>query len=232
MKLYLISKPIVQWKEFDRFQLDEGVSWQYYGNGFETASSNIDAQDLVELAGRLCYMSFGKGRKTPREYLSNLISKGHFSVFEHPNWTFFITGISRSLTHELIRHRHLSYSQLSQRYVDHSEYPIHAPKEIVSDPVLEPLWNEVMDKIRYFYMMSTGKGKDARTISRAILPNAIETKIAVTGNARAWRDFIKTRDIPEADPEIRELAVMIRKRLIHEAPLLFSDLKVAENVPV
>ena len=78
--------------------------------------------DLNEVAGRTCYMSFGKGRKSNEEYLENILSSKHGSVLEHAVWNLLITGVSRALTHELVRHRAgFGYSQLSQRYVDESE---------------------------------------------------------------------------------------------------------------
>src|SRR5690606_3788359 len=98
-------------------------------------SSDTDgpAQAVTEFAGRICYLSFGpdagiegghrliKGRTTNREYLANILNVRHGSVIEHAVWTVLIEGVSRALTHELVRHRHLSFSQLSQRYVDESE---------------------------------------------------------------------------------------------------------------
>lgn len=237
MKVYVIARPIMNWKEFGKFQMDEKTDWQYYGEGGITGGPQADAEHLVELCGRLCYMSFGRGRKTTKEYLANIINHRHFSVLEHANWTIFITGISRSLTHELIRHRHFSYSQLSQRFVDHKDFPFHIPQEIKDNETLLDLWNSAFDHVKEVYETTISyfrnqnavslKKKELHTIARAVLPNAIETKIAVTGNARAWREFIQKRLVPDADPEIRELADLLLKTLHNQAPLLFADLKEA-----
>src|SRR5512136_153934 len=87
-----------------------------------TTDTEVPAEVLAEAAGRTCYLSFGKGRKTNAEYLEHIVASHHGSVLEHAVWNFLVTGISRSLTHELIRHRAgWAYSQLSQRYVDESE---------------------------------------------------------------------------------------------------------------
>src|SRR5947207_1050106 len=111
--VYLVGRQTVQDAELDRFLADHGVSWQ--------TDTEVAGEQLVEVAGRLCYMSFAKprpgGNKT---YLGHILEVGHGSVLEHAVWDFIFVGVSRSLTHDLIRHRHMGYSQLSQRYVDES----------------------------------------------------------------------------------------------------------------
>lgn len=103
----------------------EHVNWH--------SDTDVPAQAIAEFAGRICYLSFGPdaglegghrlipGRTTNQEYLTNILRTGHGSVLEHAVWTFLFEGVSRALTHELVRHRHFSYSQLSQRYVDESD---------------------------------------------------------------------------------------------------------------
>src|SRR5439155_2206866 len=106
---------------------------------------------LAEMAGRVCYMSYGKGRKTNREFLEHLIDVGHGSVLEHAVWSFVVTGVSRSFTHELIRHRHFSYSQLSQRYVDESDSDFIEPDAIADDPELHAVWRDAVEATRRAY---------------------------------------------------------------------------------
>ncbi len=111
-EVYLISRQSVVNEELDRFMVNEGYTWDY-------ADRSWPAELVVETAGRLCYLSFGTGRSTASEYIANILASRHGSVLEHAVCGFIFTGISRSLTHELVRHRAgMAYSQLSQRYVD------------------------------------------------------------------------------------------------------------------
>lgn len=194
-----------------------------------------DADVLGEFAGRACYQAWELANpKTANNqgYLDNIISQGHFSVLEHSSVTFYIEGVSRSLTHELIRHRHLSYSELSQRYVDVENAPIVTPPAIRDgDSVTRHLLDDAVDDTRPYYAslvqeLEAGglSRKRAREAARAVMPNAIETKIVVTGNLRAWRDFLFKRDHEAADAEIRELAAEILKQLREVAPNSFQDI--------
>jgi len=192
---------------------------------------------LVEQCARLCYMSYGKGRPSTSACLANITDQKHFSVMEHANWTFIITGVSRSLTHELVRHRHLSFSQLSQRYVDESLSQFIRPADV---PAEGPMYDEWMascyasletykalvrklDETIPSWRTATERRKMIRQAARSVLPNCTETKIAVTGNARAWREFFMKRNSPHADPEIRELARTIYGILVGKSPNLFLD---------
>src|SRR5829696_3961759 len=101
-----------------------------------------DGERLAEFAGRLCYMSQkNPASRATREYLENIKKQGHGSVLEHANYSVLVEGVSRSLTHELVRHRAgMAYSQLSQRYVDESEASFVVPPAIVGDAELEGAW--------------------------------------------------------------------------------------------
>jgi len=239
MRAYLISEPNLDIREFERFISEENL---LAGNSY-FVEPLTSAETLVEICGRLCYMSYGKGRKTTKEFIQNIIAAKHFSVLEHANWTFIFTGISRSCSHELVRHRHFSFSQLSQRYVDESEVKMVYPSVIDEDELLNEVASYSMAYAKGAYvdlvrileermvdsnMSTTEKRKFVRQAARCILPNATETKIAVTGNARAWREFIQKRDSAQADPEIRELAQTVLARLLEAAPILFSDLEDEE----
>ena len=201
-------------------------------------------QALVEFAGRACYQSWSKPNPktaTNAAYLRHIIDVGHLSVLEHASVSFYITGISRSCTHELIRHRHFSYSQLSQRYVPEKGSQIVVPPGIQDDAELQQILAEAADASRATYTELLGRleakfadqpnavlrRKQARQAARAVLPNATETRIVVTGNYRAWRHFIAVRASEHADVEIRRLAIACLRQLIDVAPAVFGDFDVA-----
>ncbi|PBC39023.1 thymidylate synthase (FAD) [Rhodococcus sp. ACS1] len=192
-----------------------------------------DGQHLMEFAGRACYQSFGKTNPktaTNEGYLRNILVQKHESVLEHMSVSFYIEGVSRSLTHELVRHRHFSYSQLSQRYVDSADVAFVIP------PAYEGDQEAIIDlgllagtaigayNRRVQRGMAQGKTrKQAREAARAVLPNETETKLVVTGNLRAWKEFLVKRDNPAADREIQRLAREIRDQLELAACNVFSE---------
>ena len=228
-RVYLVGRQVVDDDAVQRFLADQGAVW--------STDTEIGAERLAEMAGRVCYMSYGKGRKTNREFIQHLVGVGHGSVLEHAVWSFLVTGVSRSFTHELIRHRHFSYSQLSQRYVDESDSEFVEPDAIAEDPVLHQVWSEAVNAARAAYdklvagleqrfaseAEKTLRRKLARQAARSVLPNATETKIFVTGNARALRHFIELRGSAHADVEIRKVALAMLEILRAEAPSLFGD---------
>jgi thymidylate synthase (FAD) len=198
---------------------------------------------LVEFAGRACYQSWSKPNPrtaTNAAYLRHIIDVGHFSVLEHASVSFYLTGISRSCTHELIRHRHFSYSQLSQRYVPENDSQVVVPPGIEDDPELRELFLTAVDASRTTYIELLGRlearladvpnavlrRKQARQAARAVLPNATETRIVVTGNYRAWRHFIAMRASEHADVEIRRLAIACLRQLAEVAPPVFADFEI------
>ena len=204
-----------------------------YDYGFDGVIPPKSADVVAEFAGRACYQSFNKPNPATAknaDYLGNVISQAHYSVLEHNSFTFYIEGVSRALTHELIRHRHLSYSQLSQRFVNESDRaaPISPPafRQSESAGRLQALLAYV-DHITHeaykeaAHILEKGDGltrKQAREAARCFLPNMTETKIVVTGNLRAWREFVAKRNNEHADAEIQELAELIQYHLDHLAP--------------
>src|ERR1044072_888311 len=204
-------------------------------------STDADGGDaLAEFAGRACYQSWKKPNPvtaTNAGYLRHILEVGHLSVLEHGTVSFYITGISRSLTHELIRHRHFSYSQLSQRYVPEKNAMMVEPEVIANDPVLHEkflaaaeasvaAYTDLLAGLEEHFAdepNATLRRKQARQAARAVLPNATETRIVVTGNYRAWRHFIAMRASEHADVEIRELAIACLKILQAEVPNVFAD---------
>jgi thymidylate synthase (FAD) len=238
-QVYLLGRQMVVEEELARFLKDEGLVF--------TTDSRVAAEILNEVAGRTCYMSFGKGRKSNQEYLENILISKHGSVLEHAIWNLLITGVSRALTHELVRHRAgFGYSQLSQRYVDESEARYVVPPLYQDIPELREKWQRAIESLRAAYlelaemtvqyvqekhpeMAPRDRRKWARQAARSILPNACETKIFVTGNSRAWRHFLELRGSPHADTEIRILAVEICRVLKRESPNLFQDLELVNQ---
>ena len=203
---------------------------------------STDGERLAEFAGRLCYMSQrNPANRDTREYLENIKRQGHGSVLEHASYSMLFEGVSRSLTHELVRHRAgFAYSQLSQRYVDESEANFVVPPAIIGDDALLAAWQSQVEGAQAAYvslvqeLMERYKWVDdrvhrrkmAREAARGVLPNSTETKIVVTANARAWRTMLELRASEAAELEIRRLAVAALRLLQAEAPAFFSDFEI------
>ena len=229
--VYLLGRQHVDGAELDRFLKDHHVAWE--------TDTEVAGEELTEVAGRVCYMSFAKPRPGGNKaYLDHILEVGHGSVLEHAVWNFLFTGISRTCTHELVRHRAgFGYSQLSQRYVDESVAEYVAPDCIANDPQFHEIWLKAVAQAHEAYIKLTEKLQEtfqsepdrtmrrklARQAARSVLPNATETKIFVTANARALRHFIELRGSQHAEPEIRKLAVQVLNIMRKEAPHLFSD---------
>lgn len=203
---------------------------------------STDGERLAEFAGRLCYMSQrNPASRTTREYLENIKRQGHGSVLEHANYSVLVEGVSRSLTHELVRHRAgWAYSQLSQRYVDESVADFVMPPAIIGDEALEHAWKTQVESAQRSYVAlvdelmqryawvadKVHRRKMAREAARAVLPNATETKIVATGNIRAWRTMLELRSSEGAEMEIRRFAIAALRLLQAEAPAMFSDFEI------
>lgn len=240
MKLYIVGKTEFM-REFPGKSSGSEFEIRYWG-GFEGhMSAPNDGQTLIEFAGRLCYESFDLPSEKTKEnsgYIRNIISLGHESVLEHVSVTFYVEGVSRNLSHELIRHRHLSFSELSQRYVDMEEANFVVPPAYRS-PAIDDLchidsYNDgdlsgdpaMMYKEMVWQAEGDGKTrKQAREAARYYLPSGMETKFVVTGNLRAWRDVLKKRDSEHADAEMQLFAKEVKRQLLQEYPDVFGDLK-------
>jgi thymidylate synthase (FAD) len=220
---------------YTRFDPPDDVPWETDADGGEA---------LAEFAGRACYQSWSKPNArtaTNAGYLRHILEVGHLSVLEHGVVTFYLTGVSRSLTHELIRHRHFSYSQLSQRYVPERDAAMVEPEVIAADPELhakfaaaseasQAAYTELLEGLEKRFAgveNAVLRRKQARQAARSVLPNAIETRIVVTGNYRAWRHFIAMRATEHADVEIRALAVACLRELRRVAPNVFADFDIS-----
>ena len=243
--MHIIRRPRVTVIARQQFVYPEHIRWE--------SDSEVPGEVVAEFAGRLCYLSFGedaglegghrtiRGRTTNESYLANILQVKHGSVLEHAVWSILIEGVSRALTHELVRHRAgFGFSQLSQRYVDESEAHFVVPPAIVGDDALMAAWHTQIESAQQAYVhlvdeLMTRYGwvadkvhrrKMAREAARGVLPNSTETKIVVTGNARAWRTMLELRSSEAAELEIRRLAVMALRVLQAEAPAFFSDFEI------
>jgi thymidylate synthase (FAD) len=229
-----LSVQVIAWTAFEA---PADIAWSTDADG---------GQALAEFAGRACYESWHKpnpATATNAGYLRHILEVGHLSVLEHANVTMYLRGVSRSLTHELIRHRHFSYSQLSQRYAPSGEADMVEPDVIAADPELHARFVEATEaSLAAYRELLTGleerfadsgaaatlRRKQARQAARSVLPNATETRIVVTGNYRAWRHFVGMRASEHADVEIRALAVACLRELQRVAQNAFADFEITQ----
>ena len=247
----LLAKPDVNLRGLQGFL--DGFDGELDFGGYLNDPDNLPpAEKLCKAAGQLCYMSFGPKRTKnadAKKYFDNLISSGHGSVLEHANFTFLFYGISRSLTHELVRHRAgFGFSQVSQRYVSGRVLRFVERPEYQEDSVLHEWFINEIDKAAEGYARRTERllelqkeGKEimsaeAKTdlrkkvqqAARSCLPNETEAPIVATANVRAWRHVLEMRANPHAETEIRALAFRAYLCLSLVAPILFGDYKVEE----
>ena len=211
-----------------------------------------DSSQLCKTAGQTCYMSFGP-RRTKNEnaaaYIERLTSAGHGSVLEHASFSFLLYGISRSVTHELVRHRAgVGFSQISQRYVSGAVLRFVERPEYQEDEELHRLFEERANRAASEYaemadllldrqgggnsMLSADYKTDARKkvqqTARSLLPNETEAPMVFTGNVRALRHIIEMRADAHAESEIRNLALRLFLCAVTADPILFGDYKIGE----
>lgn len=188
-----------------------------------------DAERLIEAAGRTCYDTGDRaGAETTRPFIRMLIRRGHTSVLEHAAATFRIRGVSRALTHQLVRHRLASYSQRSQRYVSEKGFAYVTPPAVAANEAARPVFDEAVEQARAAYERLVALGIH-REDARFLLPNAAATEIVITANFREWRHILELRGHPSAQWEIRELAVRLAAVLKDQAPATFDDFVVDEE---
>jgi thymidylate synthase (FAD) len=199
-----------------------------------------NAEDLIERACRTCYLSFGRYNppESTKELIQKVIRKRHHSVLEHAVATFRIKGGSRVFTHELVRHRLISPSQESQRYVCYADKPGRQKTrdfEIVIPPSLKGQDYDYSDKFRktveqcydlYEEMLDAGIAPED---ARYILPNATTSEIVITANFRELRHFFWVRTNERAHWEIRQVAIEMLKIMKEQAPIVFWDFVIDEE---
>jgi len=176
---------------------------------------------LIERAARVCYRSESRGK--PVAFLRARLKDGHESIVEHASATFEISGISRACSHQLVRHRLASYSQESQRYVDMSDPNLVVPDAIEASPEAYGVWSSFVEQVEDVYSELRGLGI-RKEDARFVLPNAAETRIVMTMNFRELRHFFRLRLAPEAQWEIRRVALEMLKQLTPHAPTVFGEM--------
>lgn len=199
-----------------------------------------DAAALIYSACRQCYSAdfagdmFDKAKASEdasriREFISKVVSSGHESPLEHVKFTFAVEGVSRALTHQLVRHRIASYSQQSQRYVKETGFDYIVPPAFAKDDKLKVRFLSIMGDIQKSYNDLLGllkdkgvEGESANQDARFVLPQAAETKIVVTMNCREFKHFFQHRCCARAQWEIRALAEKMLAICARELPEVFS----------
>lgn len=201
-------------------------------------------EKIIAAAAKLCYSSIGideimenVDNESTEKFLNMLMSYGHESPIEHVSFTFGVEGVSRSLTHQLVRHRIASYSQQSQRYVNLKQFEYIIPPEIEKDEKAKKIFIKAMEQSQEAYNELAGilknkyineglnapnAEKKAIEDARYVFPNACETKIILTMNARSLINFFKHRCCNRAQWEIRGLADEMLRQAREVAPVLFK----------
>lgn len=188
-----------------------------------------EPERTVAMSARLCYSPIGAAQLEERiseeqaaKLVRKLVSMGHFSTLEHVTFTFAIEGVSRVLTHQLVRHRIASYSQQSQRYVKEHAFETILPPTIAKDARAQARFAALMQEIQELYNEFTEAGIPAED-ARYLLPNATETKIVCTFNARSLLNFFSLRCCTRAQWEIRALAEKMLAEVKKVAPVIFEN---------
>jgi thymidylate synthase (FAD) len=192
--------------------------------------STPDPERAVAAAARLCYAPIGAAQlletmseQTVRRVLKTIIDSGHHSALEHASYTFAIDGVSRAMTHQLVRHRLASYNQQSQRYVSFADQPdFVVPPAVAADPAAAERFGAAVDTAFAAYQELIALGVEAED-ARYLLPNATETKIVVTMNVRELLHFFTLRCCNRAQWEIREVAHRMLGLAEASAPYIFMD---------
>ena len=188
-----------------------------------------EPEKLVAIAARLCYSPVGVedleeklDLEAAQKLVRFVIKSGHLSTTEHVYFTFGIEGISRVLSHQLVRHRIASFNQQSQRYVKFNEnYEYIVPDSIKQNQKINEKYKSFISDIHEFYEEMLNNGIEAED-ARYILPNSSETKMIVTMNARELLHFFTVRCCNRAQTEIRDLAILMLKNVKKAAPAVFE----------
>jgi thymidylate synthase (FAD) len=228
------TQPRVQAIAWTQFVPPDDIAWEADADG---------GQALAEFAGRACYETWDKpnpATATNAGYLRHVLEVGHLAVLEHASVTVYVRGVSRSLGQELVRHRHLSFSQLSQRHAPSGPADLVEPAVIAENPELHARFVATTETALSAYHdllagleAATGaaaaslRRKQARQAARSVLPYAAATRLVVTGNYRAWRHFVGMRASEHADVEMRVLAIECLQELRRIAPNAFADFEIA-----
>ena len=195
--------------------------------------ASTDAETLLTMAGRNCYRSFHRPNEATyndADYLRRTLGEqGHWSIAEHATATLYFTGVSRAFLTELTRHRHLSFSVESQRFINANNANIVMPpavRDTGERAQVELRWGAGQRILGYELLQDALNHlpkKQRNEAARAVLPNAVETRMVVTGNLRAWNEVIQRRTQPDADAEMQEVMRLAREALHTVSPIIFPQ---------
>ena len=193
--------------------------------------ASTDAETLLTMAGRNCYRSFHRPNEATyddADYLRRTLGdQGHWSIAEHATATLYFTGVSRAFLTELTRHRHLSFSVESQRFINANDANFVMPPAIREhDAEAQRDFIGRAEECLADYQVTQARldhlpKKQRNEAARALLPNAVETRMVVTGNLRAWHEVIQRRTQPDADAEIQEVMRLAKEQLHAVSPVIF-----------
>lgn len=198
----------------------------------ELLSITKNAEKLIEDAGRTSYASYDKKTKNSyKKFIKMIIRQGHFSVLEHAFAIFRVDGVSRALTHQLVRHRLCSFIQRSQRYINEQDFDFIIPPDIKKNEKALKLFTDHIKDVQKIYLELRNNGIKKED-ARFILPNCVSSEIVIGANLRQWRHIIKLRGEKHAQWEIRQMAVKILMILKKETPTVFGDFYInkRENI--
>lgn len=206
----------------------------------ETGDGDTPMQQLVEYAGRTCYQSFHRPSdvtNTPNKYIRSTVGeKKHYSILEHASATFEIRGVSRAFLAEITRHRHLSFSVLSQRFVDGAGAEFTVPPAVADSDEASEILREHNEAAKAAYAelqaALSGSRKEINEAARAVLPNNTSVDMIVSGNLRAWREVLQRRIQPDVDAEFQAVAKKILELITPLAPAAFEDVKPVIEEPL
>ncbi|MCK4667747.1 FAD-dependent thymidylate synthase [Candidatus Dependentiae bacterium] len=186
-------------------------------------------EQVIEQAGRTAYKSQSKiTGKSAGKFIKMLIKLGHLSVLEHAVASFRVSGVSRALTHQLVRHRVASFTQQSQRYVSESNFDYIIPDKIKTNAEALKIFNQTMESVKDCYKDLINL-KIPKEDARFIIPNAVHTEIVITANLREYRHIFDLRCKGDAQWEIRRMAIEMLKTLKQNAPNVFFDYEIDEK---
>lgn len=210
-------------------KIDEKAISEYMG----IQDASTDAETLLTMAGRNCYRSFHRPNEATyndADYLRRTLGdQGHWSIAEHATATLYFTGVSRAFLAELTRHRHLSFSVESQRFIDANDANIVLPPAVREQDLTVQTkfaWRvkEAIEKYELLQIALIHLPKKQRNeAARGLLPNCIETRMVVTGNLRAWNEVIQRRTQPDADAEMQEVMRLAKDALHAVSPIIFPQ---------
>ena len=188
-------------------------------------ADTMPTEKLIEYAGRICYQSKGGGTpKATARFIQQRVKEGHESIIEHSSASFEISGISRSCSHQLVRHRLASFSQESQRYVDMSDPEWVIPPDIAADPEALAIWEASLSRTQQAYQQLRARGI-RKEDARFLLPNAAATRLVMTANFRELLHLFRIRISPHAQWEICQVAIRMLEAVYVQAPNVFGRVR-------